>query len=171
MGLVPYGGPLKPVVGTFRWRPEETVLLCTDGLTDLVEDEKILAYLAIGSSPRVATAALIDLALNAGGKDNVRFYTVCRSEKCKIGLLGFDVCFQGAKRKSFGVPPVESLQKASDSSWRMPLRLSKDMAQLLLDAIKKSCSLLGDPRVSPRLGSIRERTSFIVVVFAEPCSP
>jgi PPM family protein phosphatase len=71
VGLVPYGDPLKPVVGTFRWRPKETIMLCTDGLTDLVEDEKILAHLAIGSSPRVATAALIDLALNAGGKDNV----------------------------------------------------------------------------------------------------
>ena len=43
-------------------------LLCTDGLTNMVDDELILKILLSASNP---ADALIDAALNAGGRDNV----------------------------------------------------------------------------------------------------
>jgi protein phosphatase len=49
----------------------DQLLLCTDGLTDLVQAEEIAALLARHAAPPQAAQALVDLALEHGGKDNV----------------------------------------------------------------------------------------------------
>jgi serine/threonine protein phosphatase PrpC len=49
----------------------ETLLLCSDGLTEMVPDEKIGAVLAAKEPAETACRRLVDLALEAGGKDNV----------------------------------------------------------------------------------------------------
>jgi protein phosphatase len=49
----------------------DRVLLCTDGLTDHLEDEEILALLQRHADLDDACRALIELALERGGKDNV----------------------------------------------------------------------------------------------------
>ena len=49
----------------------DRVLLCTDGLNDMVADEEIAGALARHPSCSDACGALVDLALARGGKDNV----------------------------------------------------------------------------------------------------
>jgi protein phosphatase len=49
----------------------DRLLLCTDGLTDMVDDEGILRVLAGSESSEAACRRLVDLALENGGKDNV----------------------------------------------------------------------------------------------------
>ena len=49
----------------------DQLLLCTDGLTDLVRDEEIAAFLSPAADPQAAAQALVNLALDRGGKDNV----------------------------------------------------------------------------------------------------
>lgn len=49
----------------------DRVLLCSDGLTDLVEDDRIANRLAAATDPEAAASALVDDALAAGGLDNV----------------------------------------------------------------------------------------------------
>jgi serine/threonine protein phosphatase PrpC len=49
----------------------DQLLLCSDGLTDMVPDEKIAAVLAAPGPAAAPCRALVDLALEAGGKDNV----------------------------------------------------------------------------------------------------
>jgi PPM family protein phosphatase len=49
----------------------DQVLVCTDGLTDLVDDDAIAAILTGGGTAQEACAALVDAALERGGKDNV----------------------------------------------------------------------------------------------------
>jgi protein phosphatase len=51
--------------------PGDRFLLCSDGLTDLVPDETIRDQLATGDDPAATAQALVDLALDAGGTDNV----------------------------------------------------------------------------------------------------
>jgi PPM family protein phosphatase len=59
-----------PALTTFEARPGDRLLLCSDGLSDVVEDAAIEATLRIPE--RAACAArLIELALAAGGRDNV----------------------------------------------------------------------------------------------------
>jgi serine/threonine protein phosphatase PrpC len=54
-----------------RLEDGDRLLLCTDGLTDLAEEWEIADLLERHSAPNDASQALIDLALERGGKDNV----------------------------------------------------------------------------------------------------
>jgi PPM family protein phosphatase len=49
----------------------DRLLLCTDGLTDMADDAAIGAILQNHASSKDACQALVDLALERGGKDNV----------------------------------------------------------------------------------------------------
>jgi protein phosphatase len=49
----------------------DVVLLCTDGLTDMVDDDRIAAALAPEAEPRSACERLVALANEAGGRDNI----------------------------------------------------------------------------------------------------
>lgn len=50
---------------------EETFVLCTDGLTNLVSEQEIALILARGPTPQLAAEALVSLANHHGGHDNV----------------------------------------------------------------------------------------------------
>lgn len=50
---------------------EDRLLLCTDGLTEMVDEEEIAGVLMRGQSPQDACQTLVDLALDHGGIDNV----------------------------------------------------------------------------------------------------
>ena len=49
----------------------DQLLLCTDGLTNMVDDEKIASILARYDDPNAASKQLIEAALAGGGEDNV----------------------------------------------------------------------------------------------------
>ena len=64
------GGDLVPTVGIVDMADGDVLLLCTDGLTKHVPDERIGQLLASGSAESVAQS-LVDAALQGGGSDNV----------------------------------------------------------------------------------------------------
>lgn len=49
----------------------DQILLCTDGLTDMLEDDEISTILQGSESPGVACKKLVDAAKLAGGRDNI----------------------------------------------------------------------------------------------------
>jgi PPM family protein phosphatase len=51
--------------------PGDLLLLCSDGLTGMVDDGRIAAALAAEAEPEAACHRLVRLANDAGGKDNV----------------------------------------------------------------------------------------------------
>jgi serine/threonine protein phosphatase PrpC len=53
----------------------DRVLLCSDGLTEVVGDEDIADVLGRGKQPEIVCRSLIDLALERGGPDNVTVVT------------------------------------------------------------------------------------------------
>jgi protein phosphatase len=68
------GGPEQEVRVEFhhlRLADGDRLLLCTDGLTDMVRDEEIARTLDRHAQPQEAAQALVDLALEHGGRDNV----------------------------------------------------------------------------------------------------
>ena len=57
----------------FHLEPEwgETLLLCTDGLTNLVEDQEILFEIMYNEDRQACCRRLVDIAINRGAPDNV----------------------------------------------------------------------------------------------------
>lgn len=55
--------------------PHDQILLCSDGLTDLVEDDEILEVVS-AHSPEEAAGALVDMARARGGHDNITMVIV-----------------------------------------------------------------------------------------------
>lgn len=68
LGLSPF---VEVDTQTVEVRPGDRFLLCSDGLTDLVDEGRIRRQLEEDAGPQAAATALVGLALDAGGTDNV----------------------------------------------------------------------------------------------------
>jgi protein phosphatase len=64
-------GKIKVKVRHLPLLDEDVLLLCTDGLTEMVDEEEIAMVLMRGLSAQETCQTLVDLALEHGGKDNV----------------------------------------------------------------------------------------------------
>ncbi|WP_313557983.1 PP2C family protein-serine/threonine phosphatase [Teredinibacter franksiae] len=53
------------------WQRNQWLVLCSDGLSDAVHEPELTQILAQSDSVKTATAALIQAALNNGGRDNI----------------------------------------------------------------------------------------------------
>ncbi len=69
--FVGMGGDVGPDVRSIRLRAGDRLLLCTDGLTGMVDDANIAQLLGEHSDPDAACASLVAAANAAGGVDNV----------------------------------------------------------------------------------------------------
>jgi protein phosphatase len=65
------GGSVKVDVEHHQLVHGDRLLLCTDGLTNMVSEEEIVALLAAHPRPDDACRALVDRALDCGGFDNI----------------------------------------------------------------------------------------------------
>jgi serine/threonine protein phosphatase PrpC len=65
------GNPVHAEIDQLQLSDGDQVLLCSDGLTDMISDAAIAEILGQSRSVEEACQALIDSALEAGGKDNV----------------------------------------------------------------------------------------------------
>ena len=64
-------------------QPDDVLLLCSDGLTDLVWDDEILEIVRSKSNLKEASRALVDLANERGGHDNITVVLVGVPENFK----------------------------------------------------------------------------------------
>jgi serine/threonine protein phosphatase PrpC len=78
----------------FHLEPGDTILLCTDGLTDLVWDDEILKTVRSKKDMKQAAETLINMANNRGGHDNITVVIMSmprleESVNKKSGFLGW----------------------------------------------------------------------------------
>jgi protein phosphatase len=66
--------------------PNDILLLCTDGLTDLVWNDEILEVIRSRSNLREATRALIELANSRGGHDNITVVLIAVPPNFKLAV-------------------------------------------------------------------------------------
>jgi protein phosphatase len=70
------GAPeMKPSVGLVDLRPGDALLLCTDGLTRYVTDDRIAEMLGGADDAESACRKLVEAALAGGGHDNITVVT------------------------------------------------------------------------------------------------
>jgi PPM family protein phosphatase len=65
------GNPLRADIDHLQLAPGDQVLLCSDGLSDMITDAVIGEVLGRSLPAADSCQVLVDLALEAGGKDNV----------------------------------------------------------------------------------------------------
>lgn len=56
---------------SYYWQKGDYFLLCSDGLTDLMEDEEIKGIVLSGGDPQRSCEDLVNLANERGGRDNI----------------------------------------------------------------------------------------------------
>lgn len=61
-------------------QPGDVFLLCSDGLTDGIEDDELPDLLSENEEPMTIADCLVHLALDRGGRDNITVLVVCVSE-------------------------------------------------------------------------------------------
>jgi protein phosphatase len=54
----------------FKGENDDVVLVCTNGLTDMVSEDVIAAVLASKTPPELQCKTLVDAAMEAGGDDD-----------------------------------------------------------------------------------------------------
>lgn len=64
---------------------DDILLLCSDGLSGMVDEETMLAVMTANSDPALACEKLVALANENGGKDNITV-VIARSERDKMGF-------------------------------------------------------------------------------------
>jgi protein phosphatase len=65
-------------VAPLEVQPQDTFLLCSDGLTEEVSDESIAEILQLDKAHPDLAAELIEEAKNAGGSDNITIVLVAQ---------------------------------------------------------------------------------------------
>jgi serine/threonine protein phosphatase PrpC len=75
LGVMP-GGEVEAIL--HRWRPDDTALLCSDGISDCVEGETLKTILLEVEDLPEAAQSIVDRARKAGGRDNATVVLVKR---------------------------------------------------------------------------------------------
>jgi len=83
------GDAVPPQVQRFTLRPGDQVLLCTDGLTEMVDEPTIEKVLREAKAAQPACQSLVEHALMAGGVDNVTV-VVARLKSPRERLIDFE---------------------------------------------------------------------------------
>lgn len=86
----------------------QQILLCSDGLTDELSDEKIATIMADKDNPHDQVKALIDAALRAGGNDNVTAIVIGSAvgSEASTGKPGLDITGNSSQDRPRGDFPI-----------------------------------------------------------------
>jgi protein phosphatase len=91
-----HGGRVKADLRWLRLADGDRLLLCSDGLTEMVDDATIARILGEQEAPSVAAQHLLNEALNRGGKDNVT-----------IVVARYEISEPPSSREKFDEPPTQ----------------------------------------------------------------
>lgn len=78
---------IVPDSGAFSWGSDDMLLLCTDGLYNMVNDDQIHAILTQSIRLDEVADSLLEKALEAGGKDNVSFILGCNRDNVSATVI------------------------------------------------------------------------------------
>ena len=109
-------------VQTVPAAPGDVFLLCSDGLTTMIDEERIAAALAKAGSMKEAVRALVDAANKAGGRDNItalafRLEDAAAPRRAGTGDDG-DATLVGAAAEEAGLTATEVRRRAAAAAAR-----------------------------------------------------
>jgi protein phosphatase len=73
---------IHPQIDAIALRPGDRILMCTDGITEMIPEEETLSICERGSDPQKIAMRLVDSANRAGGFDNIAVvFLECLAER------------------------------------------------------------------------------------------
>jgi PPM family protein phosphatase len=94
--------------------PGDVFLLCSDGLTTMIDEERIAAILAGAGSMREAVRTLVDEANGAGGRDNITALAFRLGDAAApLGESAEDATLVGAAAEQAGLTATEVRRRAA----------------------------------------------------------
>jgi protein phosphatase len=106
-------------VQTVPAAPGDVFLLCSDGLTTMVSEERIAAVLSATSSMREAVRTLVDEANAAGGRDNITALAFRLGDAAApLGERPEDATLVGAAAEAEGLTATEVRRRAAAEAAR-----------------------------------------------------
>jgi serine/threonine protein phosphatase PrpC len=121
-------------VRSFRGRPGDIYLLCSDGLTTMVGEAELLQLLASHQRLSDAGEALIAAANSAGGKDNIT-----------VVLLRLEEVFSEAERPGDGHTTITAVAAVPSSSSASRQRSSIPISRADTDVAVRDDEYVGQP--------------------------
>ncbi|MEP1473069.1 MAG: protein phosphatase 2C domain-containing protein [Halieaceae bacterium] len=128
----------------------ETLLLCSDGLNDVLDSAQIAKILASGKTPQQRCDSLIEETVQAGGRDNVTVALVRAGDEIdSVGLQPAKVwTYDPATDEHLGLPEVVGVEitqpnvrrvtpKSRHSTQMMPVAQVEAMRQLAVKADRR----------------------------------
>jgi protein phosphatase len=101
-------------VQTVAAAPGDVFLICSDGLTTMLDDEKIGRLLAVATSMTAAMRALVDEANRAGGRDNITALAFrLEDAAAPEGTTPEDATLIGAAAEEAGLTATEVRRRAA----------------------------------------------------------
>ena len=89
---------VTPHIRTFALQKADRLLLCTDGLTDLISDHEILGVIGDGDDPENLCRQLIVMANGKGGNDNITVSLILVSNLQGKGRSNFKGLFSRSRK-------------------------------------------------------------------------
>ena len=96
-------------VERFQLMNGDCVLLCTNGLTDMIDDDRIADVLALRRHPDEQCAMLTELANREGGADNI---TVVLAQRTAFPYRDLSPSWAHPRGRFSGAPPVSDVRHA-----------------------------------------------------------
>jgi PPM family protein phosphatase len=76
---------VEPEIHVYETEPEDLYVLCSDGLSDMVEDEEIrLTLITLKSNPTLTVQQLVQAANDNGGRDNISAMLIRVAESFRV---------------------------------------------------------------------------------------
>ena len=104
-------------------QPGDTVLLCTDGLSNMVAEDDMVRALTQAASPQAAADRLVGMAVKSGGRDNVtaivaRLQAGTRTLKMQVA----DLVREGRGDEAAGEAPAHANGRGASRAYPRPRR-------------------------------------------------
>ncbi len=87
IGIFPEEMIIEPYFKTIAAKENDVILLCSDGLTDMLTDDEIKDVLLGNATVKQKADALVEAALGKGGKDNVTVVVASVSAKNTVAAI------------------------------------------------------------------------------------
>ncbi|MGM8364185.1 Stp1/IreP family PP2C-type Ser/Thr phosphatase [Virgibacillus sp. W0181] len=72
-------------IQTISWEEENKVLLCSDGLSNKIDDEELCQFILSGENMEQVGKSMIDMANERGGEDNISLAIIVRQPAQEAG--------------------------------------------------------------------------------------